>query len=102
MRFHCVIILKVIIVKMPRVRVRQGKPGRNGRDTMRFQRVIISLESRILLEIRVTARGVAGSEIVALHAARGCVSRPWTVQTRISVKGGDTEAKPRPEPQRLE
>ena len=71
MRFHCVIILKVIIVKMPRVRVRQGKPGRNGRDTMRFQRVIISLESRILLEIRVTARGVAGSEIVALHAARG-------------------------------
>ena len=66
MRFHC-----VIISKMPRVRVRQGKTGRNGRDTMRFQRVIILLESHILLEIRVTARGVAGSEIVALHAARG-------------------------------
>ena len=58
---------------MPSVRVRQGKPGRKGRDTMRFQRVIISLESRIVLESRVTARGVAGSEIVALHAARGVI-----------------------------
>ena len=56
----------------------------------------------IILPEAVTARGVAASEIVALHAARGRVSRPWTVQTRISVKGGDTEAKPRPEPQMLE
>ena len=84
MRFHCVIILKVIIVKMPRVRVRQGKPGRNGRDTMRFQRVIISLE------IRVTARGVAGSEIVALHAARGVMRS--TVTRSVEMNCGPPQA----------
>ena len=90
MRFHCVIILKVIILKMPRVRVRQGKTGRNGRDVMRFQRVIISLESRILLEIRVTARGVAGSVIVALHAARGVMRS--TVIRSVEMNCGPPQA----------
>ena len=33
-----------VAVKTPRLRVRQGKPGCNGRDEMRFHRVIISLE----------------------------------------------------------
>ena len=59
---------------------------------MRFCCVIILPESRILPEL-VTARGVTSLEIVALHAARARVSRPWTVQTKISVKGGDIEAK---------
>ena len=56
MRFHCVIISKAIILKMPRLRVRKGKAGCNGRDTMRFQRVIISPEGRILPESRRGAR----------------------------------------------
>ena len=38
---------------------------------MRFQRVIILLESRIVLESRVAPRGVMRPEIVTLHAARG-------------------------------
>ena len=33
-----------VAVKTPRLRVRQGKPGCNGRDEMRFHCVIISLE----------------------------------------------------------
>ena len=66
MRFHCVIISKAIILKMPRLRVRQVKPGRNDRNEMRFQRVIISIESRILLESRVAPRGVMRSAITAL------------------------------------
>ena len=33
-----------VAVKTPRLRVRQGKPGCNGRDEMRFHYVIISLE----------------------------------------------------------
>ena len=40
MRFH-----RVIILTMPRLRVRQGKKRRNGRDTLRFQCVIILSEA---------------------------------------------------------
>ena len=65
-----------VAVKMPRVRVRQGKPGCNGRDAMRFQRVIILLESHILPESRGASRGVTVSEIVALHAAHAALAQP--------------------------
>ena len=47
MRFH-----RVIILTMPRLRVRQVKPRHNDRDVMRFYRVIILPEGRILPEIR--------------------------------------------------
>ena len=59
-----------VAVKKPRLRIRQGKTGCNGRDAMRFHCVIILLESHILPESRGAARGVTDSEIVALHAAR--------------------------------
>ena len=42
MRFHCVIILT-----MPRLRIRQVKPGRNGREEMRFHCVIILKTPRL-------------------------------------------------------
>ena len=34
-----------VAVKMPRLRIRQGKPGCNGRDAMRFHCVIILFET---------------------------------------------------------
>ena len=72
------------------MRVWLGKAGCNGRNAMRFHRVIILLESRILLEIRVTARGVAGSEIVALHAARGVMRS--TVTRSVEMNCGPPQA----------
>ena len=86
---------RIIILKMARLRIRWGKTGRNGRDVMRFQRVIISLESRIVLESRVTARGVAGSEIVALHAARGVIR---SAVIRSAAMNCGTPLGLRPEP----
>ena len=62
-----------VAVKKPRLRIRQGKTGCNGRDAMRFQRVIILLESHILPESRGAARGVTDSEIVDLHAAHDVI-----------------------------
>ena len=43
------------------IAIQQVKPGRNGRDAMRFQRVIISSEGRILSETRRAARRVRQS-----------------------------------------
>ena len=70
MRFHCVIISKAIILKMPRLRIRQGKTGRNGREEMRFHCVIILIEAVSCLKA-VAARGATatGSAIAALLAA---------------------------------
>ena len=65
MRFHRVIILKAIILKMPRLRIRGAS-----RDEMRFQRVIILLEAVSCLKA-VAARGVMRPAILTLHAPRG-------------------------------
>ena len=59
-----------VAVKMPRLWVRQGKAGCNGRDVMRFHCVIISSEGCIVSCLKpVALRGAAGSAIAALLAA---------------------------------